>query len=162
MHETKSIRNGKTIGLAEEGTVIVRTGKDRFYTEIVTDKHTLTADEPERFGGTDHGPNPYDLLSASLGACTTITLRMYADRKNWPLESVTVKLKHKKIHARDCADCETTVGLIDEITKEITFAGPLDDNQKERLLQIADKCPVHRTLVTETVIRTKLIESEQR
>lgn len=162
MHETKSIRNGKTISLAEEGTVIVRTGKDRFYTEIVTDGHALTADEPEEFGGTDHGPNPYDLLSASLGACTTITLRMYADRKNWPLESVTVKLKHKKIHARDCADCETRVGLIDEITKEITFAGPLDDNQKERLLQIADKCPVHRTLVTETVIRTKLIESEQR
>jgi putative redox protein len=150
--------NKKTNLIAEEGEVIVRTGKERFLTDIVTDSHALHADEPIKLGGTGLGPNPYDFFSAGLGACTTITLRMYADRKNWPLESVTVRLKHHKIHASDCDDCESQEGYVDEIKKEITFTGPLTDEQKKRLLEIADKCPVHRTLVTETKIRTELME----
>ncbi len=140
----------------EKGVVVVRTGKDGFYTEIMADGHALIADEPVEFGGTDLGPSPYELLSASLGACTSITLRMYANRKKWPLESVTVRLKHNKIHAQDCADCETRVGYIDVIERELKFSGPLDEAQKQRLLEIADKCPVHRTLQSEVVIRTQL------
>ncbi len=140
----------------EKGVVVVRTGKDGFYTEIMADGNALIADEPVEFGGTDLGPSPYELLSASLGACTSITLRMYANRKKWPLESVTVRLKHNKIHGQDCADCETRVGYIDVIERELKFSGPLDEAQKQRLLEIADKCPVHRTLQSEVVIRTQL------
>lgn len=133
--------------------VTVRTGKS-LYTEISTNGHTLVADEPENLGGTDAGPNPYDYLVGALGACTAMTLRMYADRKGWPLESVTVRLGHEKIHARDCESCETENGKIDCIGINIELEGDLEESQREKLLEIADKCPVHRTLDSEMLIET--------
>ncbi len=118
----------------------------------------IVADEPESVGGTNLGPTPYDLLTASLGACTSMTLRMYADRKEWPLEAVTVDLKYRKIHAKDCEQCESGEGKIDHIEREISLEGDLDDDQKERLLEIADRCPVHRTLHSEIHVDTRLVD----
>ncbi|MEY9930278.1 putative OsmC-like protein/alpha/beta superfamily hydrolase [Catenulispora sp. GP43] len=122
---------------------------------ITAGRHHLVADEPVPTGG-DTGPNPYDLLLAALGACTSMTLRMYATRKNLPLEKVTVSLRHDRIHARDCEECESADGFVDRIDRTIRLDGPLTDEQRTRLLEIADKCPVHRTLTSETVIRTVL------
>jgi putative redox protein len=116
----------------------------------------LRADEPVGAGGDDSGPSPYELLLASLGACTSMTLRTYADLKKIPLEKVTVRLKHEKIHAQDCAECETKEGKIDRIDRQIELAGPLDDAQRTKLLEIANKCPVHRTLHSELHIPTTL------
>ena len=142
----------------EDGEVEVsetRTGK---YTNLArTAAHSWIADEPKSVGGDDRGPGPYDLLLAGLGACTSMTLRMYANRKKWPLEKVTVRLKHGRIHADDCADCETTDGLVDEIMRTLEVEGPLDEEQRARLLEIADKCPVHKTLENEIKVRTTLL-----
>ncbi len=135
-------------------TVIVKTPEAGFTTNVIAGEHKLIADEPKQVGGADLGPSPYELLLAALGSCTTMTLRMYADRKGWPLEEVTVTISHDKIHAKDCADCETKTGRIDRIQKQITLSGPLSPEQKQRLLQIADKCPVHKTLQSEVVITT--------
>ncbi len=123
-----------------------------FYTEITANGHDLVADEPSSAGGTDAGPDPYGYLMGALGSCTAMTLRMYADRKDWPLESVTVRLQHGKVYAEDCNDCETEDGKIDRIEREIELEGDLSDEQREKLLEIADKCPVHRTLRSETII----------
>ncbi|MEM6960100.1 MAG: alpha/beta fold hydrolase [Myxococcota bacterium] len=141
---------------AVEGVRVLGT-TERFRNSIQLGAHRLVADEPKEMGGTDLGANPYELLLASLGACTSMTLRMYADRKKWPLESVDVKLRHRKIHAKDCADCETENGMIDEIEREIALEGPLDDEQRARLMEIADRCPVHRTLHSEVRVRTKAV-----
>jgi uncharacterized OsmC-like protein len=138
--------------------VEVRTGKGHYRTEITADRHNLLADEPTDYGGTGTGPSPYDYLLSSLGSCTSITLRMYADRKKWPLEGITVRLKHGKIHATDCEECETETGEVDQIEREITLEGDLDDEQRGRLLEIADKCPVHRTLHSEIVVKTRLVD----
>lgn len=139
-----------------EFDTVVRT-EEGLRTEIMANGFPLLADEPESVGGTNLGPTPYDLLTASLGACTSMTLRMYADRKHWPLESVTVDLKYRKIHAEDCAQCETEEGKIDHIEREITLEGVLDDDQRKRLLEIADRCPVHRTLHSEIHIESRLV-----
>ena len=136
--------------------VVVRGGAAGFAQEIVVGAHRLAADEPTSVGGTDTGPNPYDLLLASLGSCTSMTVALYARRKGWPLEAVTVRLRHSRIHAADCADCETREGMIDRIERDIELAGALTDEQRARLLEIADRCPVHRTLVSEIDIRTRL------
>ena len=122
----------------------------------VGDRHRLYADEPTAFGGNDTGPSPYDLLMAGLGACTNMTVRMYAEHKNIPLQSVSVTLRHDKIHARDCESCETREGKIDRIDRELTIEGPLDDATRQKLLEIANKCPVHRTLHSEVWIETRL------
>lgn len=134
--------------------VTVRNGEG-LRTEISTGGHTLVADEPESLGGTDEGPNPYDYLIGALGACTAMTVRMYADRKGWPLESAEVNLWHEKIHARDCGECETENGRIDRIQMQIKLEGDLSEEQREKLLEIADKCPVHRTLTSETIIEDR-------
>jgi len=125
--------------------------------EVEIGRHRLVADEPTDGGGTDAGPDPYQLLLAALGSCTSMTLRLYARRKGWPLEGVDIVLRHRRIHAADCADCETKVVAIDQIDLEITIRGSLDEQQRERLLEIADKCPVHRTLTSEIKIRTRLV-----
>lgn len=131
--------------------VTVRTGNG-LCTEISVNGHTLVADEPKNLGGTDAGPNPYDYLVSALGACTAMTLRMYADRKGWPLESVTVRLEHQKIYARDCESCETENGKLDRIGPDIELEGDLEEGQREKLLEIAEKCPVHQTLTSEIAI----------
>jgi uncharacterized OsmC-like protein/alpha-beta hydrolase superfamily lysophospholipase len=139
----------------DSGRVTVReTGQGRFQQEITAGVHRLVADEPVASGGADSGPNPYDLLLAALGACTAMTLRLYAERKALPLDRVTVKLRHAKIHAADCAACETKEGMIDHIERGIVLQGALDADMRARLLEIADKCPVHRTLTNEVDIAT--------
>ena len=123
--------------------------------EIVAGDHRWRSDEPVPFG-TDTGPSPYDLLLASLGACTSMTLRLYAQRKGWDLQRVTVRVRHSRIHAEDCNDCETKEGYLDRIDREIELTGRLDDDQKRRLVETAERCPVHRTLKSEINIRTSL------
>jgi len=135
-----------------------RTHSSGFRTAIVSAGHRLVADEPESYGGTDEGPTPYGLLSAALASCTTMTLRMYAARKKISLDSATVRISHAKIHAKDCGDCESTSGKIDEFEKELVLEGDLSEEQRQRMLEIADMCPVHRTLHGEIKIRTKLAE----
>src|SRR5258705_2461626 len=125
---------------------VVVSGSTGFLQNISAGPHLLQADEPTEFGGNDAGPNPYELFLAGLGACTSITLRMYADRKGWPLESVQVRLAYSRIHAEDCKDCDSGEAMIDHIEREIEFTGALSAEQRQRLLDIADKCPVHRTL----------------
>jgi uncharacterized OsmC-like protein len=139
-------------------TITVHGGAAGFAQEIEIGQHRLTADEPLSVGGTDTGPNPYDLLLAALGSCTSITVAMYARRKRWPLEAVTVRLSHSKVHAADCAESETKVGLLDHIHRDVEFSGPLSEEQRARLLDIASKCPVHRTLESE--VETHLTESD--
>ena len=141
---------GDTVTVAETGT-----GTGGLQQLITVGRHRMLADEPVPIGD-DTGPNPYSLLLAALGACTSMTLRMYATRKNLPLEKVTVSVRHDRIHAEDCAECETTAGFVDRIDRTIQLDGPLTDAQRTRLMEIADKCPVHRTLTSETVIRTEL------
>ena len=142
---------------SSEGTVTVtETGTGTYTQQITAGHHRLLADEPQPFGD-DAGPSPYDLLLAALGACTSMTLRMYANRKGWPLEQVRVTLRHSRIHAEDCAQCETTNGLIDHIDRDIELVGGLDDTQRQRLLGIANRCPVHQTLTSEVDIATSLL-----
>ena len=137
--------------------VVVRGSGAGFSQEIIAGPHRMTADEPISAGGTDTGPSPYDLLLAALGACTSITVGMYARRKGWPLEEVTVNLRHSKIHASDCAECETKEGMLDHIERDIHFAGKLTAEQRSKLLEIANKCPVHRTLTSEINIKTRAV-----
>ena len=141
----------------EEGLVEVsETGQAKFANEVRAGRHLLKADEPKRLGGTDTGPTPYDYLLAGLGACTTMTLRMYAERKELPLDKVRVRLSQGKIHADDCADCDSRDGQITEIQREISLSGELSDEQRDKLLEIANKCPVHRTLEHEIKVRSRL------
>jgi putative redox protein len=130
--------------------------KQGFAQEVVARNHRLRGDEPEAVGGTDSGPTPYDLLLAALGTCTSMTVRMYAERKGWPLTGVRVTLSHERIHARDCAECDKKEGRIDRIERSIRFLGDLDEAQRARLGEIADLCPVHKTLKNEIDIRTAL------
>lgn len=139
--------------------VATYTGSSGYRTEIAAGKHSLAADEPRSVGGTDTAPTPYDLLLAGLGSCTGMTLRMYADRKKWPLDGITVRLKHSKVHAEDCdEDCKGGNAKLDRIDRELVLDGDLDDDQLTRLLEIADRCPVHRTLESHVVIETALEE----
>lgn len=142
---------------ADEGSVVVHGSAKAFVQEVALGTHRLVADEPTSMGGTNRGPTPYDLLLAALGSCTSMTVSLYARRKEWPLESVRVTLRHAKVHAADCADCETKVGMLDRIECEIELVGPLDEQQRSRLLEIANKCPVHRTLTSEIAIATRLV-----
>jgi len=144
------------LAAAVPGVRVAEAGEGRFAQLIAMGRHRLRADEPAAVGGDDSGPGPYDLLLAGLGACTSMTVRMYAAQKKWPLERVTVDLKHDKVHAADCAECETREGRIDKIERVLTLEGDLDEAQRARLLEIANKCPVHRTLHSEVWIATTL------
>lgn len=143
---------------AAEGEVVVAERGTGAFAQVVriAERHVLLADEPIGIGD-DTGPAPYDLLLAALGTCTSMTVRMYADRKKWPLEDVAVRLSHSRVHADDCAECESETGHIDVIERELVIEGPLDDEQRARLLEIADKCPVHRTLHNEIHVTTELV-----
>ncbi len=138
-----------------EGQIVTHT-EDEYRTEIRAGRHSLVADEPTDVGGTDAGPTPYDYLLSALGSCTGMTLRMYADRKDWPLEEVSVRLTHEKVHADDCAHCDQTEGKVDRIEREIDVQGDLTAEQRQRLLEIANKCPVHRTLHSEIDVQSSL------
>jgi uncharacterized OsmC-like protein len=130
---------------------------DRLAQEIRFATSTVVADEPQTAGGSDRGPSPYELLLGALGACTAMTLQLYARKKGWPLEGVEVSLAHDRIHAEDCGECETREGYLDEIKKEIRLSGPLDDEQRQRLLEIARRCPVSLTLQREVRILGRLV-----
>ncbi len=139
---------------SSEGTVTVtETGTGTYTQQITAGHHRLVSDEPQPIGD-DSGPTPYDLLLAALGACTSMTVRMYANRKGWPLERVRVTLRHSRIHAEDCADCETRDGWIHHIDRDVELVGDLDDTQRQRLLHIAERCPVHQTLTSEVDVAT--------
>lgn len=138
------------------GVHVVEAGHGKFSQNISVGRHRLRADEPENAGGMDSGPSPYDLLVSALGACTAMTIRLYADQKNLPLERIVVDLAHDKVHAVDCAECETREGRIDRIERVITLEGDLDQTQRAKLLEIANKCPVHRTLKSEVSMPTRL------
>jgi len=137
------------------GEVIVRGSGGGLVQQVIAEHHHLIADEPTSVGGTELGPTPYGYLLAGLGACTSMTMGLYARRKKWALETVEVRLQHGRVHAQDCADCDKSVGQIDEIRRTISMEGQLDDEQRARLMEIADKCPVHRTLTNEIKIRTE-------
>ena len=141
---------------AEPGSVVARTSGEGFLTEVAAGEHALVADEPASVGGSNLGPSPYELLSSALATCTTMTLQMYARFKKIELESATVRVIHKKRHADDCADCENTTGKIDEFRREISLEGDLEEAQRQRMLEIADRCPVHQTLHGEVKVRTSL------
>ena len=140
---------------APRNVLVRETRSSKFQQAISIGPHRLIADEPVRSGGEDSGPGPYDFVLAGLGACTAMTMRLYADRKSLPLDRVSVMLKHSKIHAQDCAGCETRIGMLDQIDRVITIEGALDAEQRIKLLEIADKCPVHRTLTSEIHIVTR-------
>ncbi|PSR06514.1 MAG: osmotically inducible protein C [Bacteroidetes bacterium SW_10_40_5] len=143
--------------LKTEKQVVARIGEEKFTTEIQSGNHALIADEPEAYGGNDYGPNPYDYLATSLASCTAMTIKMYTNQKKWPLEEVYVHVQHKKEHAQDCEDNESKTNKIDVLEREIELIGDLDDKQRQRALDIADKCPVHKTLSADIKINSSLV-----
>ncbi|MCR5888829.1 OsmC family protein [Hymenobacter sp. J193] len=133
---------------ATNATVVVKVGLTDLAAEIQAGRHTFFVDEPETVGGHDQGPTPYDLLLSALGACTAITVRLYATRKSWPLEGIEVRLRHQRVHRLDCDKCEQAGEMLEEVQKELRLLGPLSAEQKQRLHIIADKCPVQKTLTS--------------
>jgi putative redox protein len=143
---------------ASAGEVVARTEADGFATEVAAGRHLLLADEPKAVGGSDLGPTPYDLLAAALATCTSMTLRMYAAHKKLDFESAEVRVTHGRIHADDCADCEQRDGMVHEFQRELVLEGNLSDAQRNRMVEIADRCPVHKTLHNEISIKTRLAD----
>lgn len=146
-----------THGGTEPRETVVYGGTTGFVQEIVVGPHRLVADEPVAVGGTDRGPGPYDLLLSALGACTSMAVSLYARHKRWPLDGVTVRLRHSKIHAADCEDCEKKGTRLDRIDLDVEIQGELTEEQRSRLLEIANKCPVHKTLTSAIDVKTRLI-----
>jgi putative redox protein len=140
-----------------EPHVVVNGDTKGFAQKVQVGSHHLTTDEPVSYGGTDSGPSPYDLILAALGSCTSMTIGLYARKRSWPVEKITVSLWHTKIHAKDCDDCETKEGRIDRIEMEIHLDGGLNDEQRAKLMEVAGKCPVHQTLTSEINIKTRAI-----
>jgi putative redox protein len=153
MDTTISTTPGSTS--AAPSDVVVRGNATSFLQEVVAGSHRLRADEPVAYGGGDAAPGPYDYLLIALGVCTSMTIGLYARRKKVPLENITVSLRHSRIHARDCEECETKEGMLDRIDMDIDLSGALTPEQHAKLLEIAGKCPVHRTLKSEIDIRMK-------
>jgi len=143
--------------MSDDFTVEVTGRADGFAQDIAIGAHRLRADEPTAAGGTDSGPDPYALLLAALGSCTSMTLGVYARRKKWPLEAVTVRLRHRRDYLKDCEGCEQNPRRIERIEREISLTGPLDEAQRAGLLAIAERCPIHRTMVANLVIDTRLV-----
>jgi putative redox protein len=142
---------------ADPGTIVVAETGDGLFSQVLLDgRHRLLADEPVAAGGGDLGPGPYELLLMSLGACTSMTLRLYAKRKQWAVERIVVRLRHSKVYIDDCRDCDTKAAMLDHIDREIELIGSLDAAQRAKLMEIADKCPVHRTLTHEVRISSTL------
>jgi putative redox protein len=156
----EAAKPAKPLDLAEvpRRVIVQETRKSKFNQAVTIGPHHLVADEPVAAGGEDAGPGPYDFLLAGLGACTSMTMRLYADRKSLPLDRVTVALTHSKIYAKDCEECETRDGMLDQIERSIAMEGALDAEQRKKLMEIADKCPVHRTLTSEIRIVTKAVD----
>lgn len=140
-------------------TVTAILGPEGLTTRISANGHLLVADEPVAVGGADAGPDPYAMLLSSLAACKLMTLRMYADRKQWPMTGASVQLSHSRVHAKDCSECESSDGVIARIEVTLELQGELTDEQRARLAEIADRCPVHRTITGEVVITTALAKS---
>lgn len=153
-------QESRKVASTADNHVVVRTGSAGFRSEVLANGHGFVADEPEKVGGTNAGPSPYELLSAALGACTAMTLRMYADRKGWPLDAVEVRLDHHKVHCDDCGEPESTASRIDRFNRRVRLEGRLDEEQRSRLLEIADRCPVHRTLHGQVDVVTTLDRRE--
>lgn len=160
--KTAAAIEGWRVGLGPGEVLVTETGTGLFTQVMLDETHAETADEPKARGGDDLGPSPYGLLLMSLGACTSMTLRLYADRKQWPMERVIVRLRHTKIHEADAARPEAAESYLDRIDRSLEFVGPLDDEQLARLMEIADKCPVHRTLTGRIEIRTRMRADEIR
>lgn len=144
------------LGIADDSVIVVERGDGKFTQMMLDGEHVLLADEPRDFGGDDRGPSPYRLLLMALGSCTSMTVRLYADRKGWPVERITVRLRHFRDYATDCKDCLEKNVAIERIERVIDFEGDLDDAQRQRLLEIAEKCPVHRTLQSQIKIDSRL------
>jgi putative redox protein len=138
--------------------VVVRGSADSFKQEIIAGKHHFVGDEPVNVGGGDAGPDPYDYLLTALGVCTSMTIGFYARRNRLPLENITVSLSHSRIHARDCEECESKDGMVDRIDVEVELTGSLTPEQRAKLMDVAAKCPVHRTLTSEINIRLRSAE----
>ncbi|MFD2785279.1 OsmC family protein [Hymenobacter rubripertinctus] len=138
-------------------TVLVKVGPEALLADVRAGRHTWLVDEPVAVGGQDAGPTPYDLLLSALGACTAITLRLYATRKKWPLEGIEVRLRHQRVHEQDCEQCEQAGHTLDEVRKELRLLGPLDEQQRQRLEAVSQKCPVQKTLMSGLRIITELV-----
>lgn len=157
LSETNQEHSSGTAPGVENSHVLVTEQNKKFTRRIYTEDHQFIADEPLSVNGSNLGPNPYELLLASLGACTSMTIRMYANRKELNLDNVEVTLKHDRIHAKDCMECESETGAVDIIEKQIKLEGNLTDDQQQRILEIADMCPVHKTLHNEIKVNSVLI-----
>ena len=142
--------------MSHETNITITNVDDSYAHRIQARGHHLTTDEPIEVGGKDTGPTPYELLASALGSCIAITVRMYANRKQWPLKDIRVDVNIKKIHAEDCDDCEQDEGYVDVIDKRLTFSGSLTDEQRQRLVEISERCPVHRTLLSNIKIRSSI------
>ncbi|SMB97056.1 OsmC family protein [Hymenobacter roseosalivarius DSM 11622] len=138
-------------------SVLVKVGADALLADVQAGRHTYVLDEPEEVGGQDRGPTPYDMLLSALGACTAITLRLYADQKKWPLEAIEVRLRHQRVHRTDCEQCEQEGRMLEEVEKELRLVGPLTAEQRQRLEVISQKCPVQKTLMSGLHIKTHLV-----
>ncbi len=157
LEQAISEKSSGTAPTVSQGEVVITEQDKKFTRKIYTEKHQLIADEPMSFGGADLGPNPYEFLLSSLGTCTSMTIRMYANKKGLNLENIEVRLSHSRIHAEDCDSCESTEGYVDKIEKRIKLEGKLTDQEKQILVEIGGKCPVHKTLLNEIVISSSLI-----
>lgn len=142
---------------ANDKTVLVKVGPEALLADVQAGRHTWILDEPEGVGGQDRGPTPYDMLLSALGACTAITLRLYATRKKWPLEGIEVRLRHQRVHEQDCEQCEEAGHMLEEVRKELHLLGPLTEEQRQRLEAVSEKCPVQKTLMSGLRIVTELV-----